>query len=205
MGSEKSLEIFCGNSLIQNALDVLRAIGIVPAIAGIRVPLAAFAPQIADQYPEAGPLGGIQAALAASHAEWNIFLPVDMPLMPPALLARLLERAWLTGSAVTLSTLNGRAEPFPVVLNRSALPCIERRLSSGEGSCQGAWREMQTIPTLGMDAVAVESLLQTGQVAHPLGMPPVFWFQSANTPAQLAYLNRIASAARHASQGKLIP
>lgn len=191
MGTDKALALFAGKPLIQIALEAQTAAGLSTRIAGSRSFLAAFAEEIPDTFPETGPLGGIHAALSASKAEWNLFLPVDLPLMPSSLLACLLQRAMLTGEPVTATRLNGRLEPFPVILHRSVLPQIAQRLNAGETACHRAW---QTIPEelhSSLDAVSVENLVQCRQCSHPGNLPPFFWYWSANTPADLERLNRI--------------
>jgi molybdenum cofactor guanylyltransferase len=193
MGTDKALTLFSGIPLVQVAINTLTEAGISTRIAGSRSSLGAFADEIPDTFPESGPMSGIHAGLSALQAEWNLFLPVDLPLMPAALLACLIWRAMLTGAPVTTTRLNGRIEPFPAVLHRSVLPCIAQRLETGETACHRAW---QTIPQdLGivMDAVSVENLAQSGICRHPLELPPVLWFESANTSAELARLNRIQS------------
>jgi molybdopterin-guanine dinucleotide biosynthesis protein A len=191
MGTDKALALFRGTPLVQVALATLSAAGVPGRLAGSRSALGAFAEEIPDTFPGTGPLGGIHAGLSASQAEWNLFLPVDLPLMPSSLLARLLQRAILTGTPVTATRLTGRIEPFPVVLRRDVLPQIEQRLQSGHTACHTAW---QTIPEdmgTALDAASVENLVQSGQCPHPEGLPPVLWYQSANTPAELASLNSI--------------
>jgi molybdenum cofactor guanylyltransferase len=193
MGTDKALALFNGIPLIQTALATVAATGIPARIAGSRSPLSAFAEEIPDTFPESGPLGGIHAALSASPADWNLFLPVDLPLMPASLLLCLLQRAMLTGAPVIANRLNGRLEPFPVVLHRSVLPHIAQRLETGTTACHRAW---QTIPrdlAAELDAVPVENLVQSGQCRHPGNLPPVLWYQSANTPADLERLNRISA------------
>ena len=199
MGSDKALSLFGGIPLIQVALEILSEAHLSARIAGSRSPLSQFAQEIPDTFPESGPMGGIHAALAASQSEWNLFLPVDLPLMPPSLLASLLQRAQITHAPVTVSRVNGRAEPFPVVLSAAAFSGIARRIAEGETACHKAW---QTIPVdLGssLDAVDVESLLQCGQCTPGrgrAGLPPALWFRSANTPEELARLNRIGAEMR---------
>jgi molybdopterin-guanine dinucleotide biosynthesis protein A len=193
MGSDKALVRFGGVPLVQVALNIFAEAGISARIAGSRSALGAFAEEVPDAFPESGPMSGIHAGLCASRAEWNLFLPIDLPLMPSSLLACMMRRAMLTGAPVTAARLNGRMEPFPAVLHRDVLPHISRRLKEGQSACHKAW---QTIPQdLGrpLDAVSVEGLTQCGHCRHPLGLPPVLWFQSANSPEELARLNRICA------------
>ncbi len=193
MGSDKARALFGGVPLIQAALQTIDAVGIPVHIAGARSDLSSFAAQISDTFAETGPLGGVHAALSVSDAEWNLFLPVDLPLMPSSLLACLLRRATLTGAPVTAARLNGRIQPFPVVLHRSVLPSITQRLETGNSACHAAWQGIPAELNLSFDVVAVEYLYQCGQCSHPRGLPPALWFQSANTPAELLLLNRLGA------------
>lgn len=206
MGSDKALALFGGIPLIRVALETLAEAQFSSRIAGSRSSLHAFAEEIADTFPETGPLGGVHAALAGSTAEWNLFLPVDMPLMPASLLVSLLERAQLTDAPVTVARLNGLIQPFPVVLRAGALAAIAQRLSAGETACHRAWQSIPLEMGSTLNAVAVELLLQSGQCTPGLGrtglgrtglgrtgLPPALWFQSANTPEELLRLNRIAA------------
>lgn len=204
MGRDKALVLFEGVPLAQVALGILAGAQIPARIAGSRRDLSAFAEEIPDTFTDAGPLGGIHAGLSASSAEWNLFLPVDLPLMPPSLLACLLQRAMLTGVPVTAVRLNGRLEPFPVVLQRGTLSQIAQRLERGETACHRAWRTIPEAMGGRLDAPAVESLVQCGQCRHPHGLPPVLWFQSANTPQELQSLERIADRFRPERSGESI-
>jgi len=193
MGSDKALALFHGVPLIQAALQRIDAVGISARIAGARSDLSSFAAQIPDTFAETGPLGGIHAALSASDAEWNLFLPVDLPLMPSSLLACLLQRAMLTGAPVTAARLNGRIQPFPVVLHRAVLPSITQRLETGNSACHAAWQSIPAELDSTLDAAPAEYLHQCGHCSHPRGFPPILWFQSANTPAELSRLNRLGA------------
>ena len=193
MGSDKALALFRGVPLIQAALQTINAVGIPARIAGARSDLSSFAAQISDTFAETGPLGGIHAALSVSDTEWNLFLPVDLPLMPSSLLACLLRRAILTAAPVTAARLNGRIQPFPVVLHRAVLPSITQRLQEGNSACHAAWQGIPPELNSSLEAVAVEYLYQCGQCSHPRGLPSVLWFQSANTPAELLLLNRLGA------------
>ena len=193
MGSDKARALFHGVPLIKVALQTIDAAGIPARIAGSRSDLSSFAAQIPDTFTETGPLGGIHAALSVSAAEWNLFLPVDLPLMPSSLLACLLRRATLTGAPVTAVRLNGRIEPFPVILHCSVLLSITQRLEAGNSACHAAWQDIPLELGSSLDAAPVEYLHQCGHCSHPRGLPPALWFQSANTPAELSRLNRLGA------------
>jgi len=196
MGSDKALvelkELNKLNKrpLIQIALKTLRSIGLTPQIAGARSPLHPFAPVIEDKLPDHGPLSGIHAALAGSTLRWHLFLPVDMPLMPASLLACLLRRASLTQSPVTALTRNGVLEPFPVVLDRAVLPYVEQAIADRHLACRAAWQSIPASLGARLDAPSVEILRTLGLCSHPRGLAPYLWFQSANTLADLARIEK---------------
>ena len=114
MGQDKALLQVAGRSLLELALDKLRSIGVAaPRIAAARTDLSSHAPVVPDLHPGCGPLSGIEAALAASSQPLNLFLPVDMPLLPARFLNWMLLRAEITGALVTVPRINGLA-PAPL-------------------------------------------------------------------------------------------
>jgi molybdenum cofactor guanylyltransferase len=133
MGTDKALVSLASEPLIVHALRILREAGLDPQIAGARTPLETFAPVIEDN--GAGPLSGICAAMASTSAQWCVFLPVDLPLLPPELISVLLQDARITGAAVTVPQVSGFTETFPAILARAVLPSLEASLSSGAGGC----------------------------------------------------------------------
>lgn len=193
MGTDKALVQLHGRALIEIAFETFRSAGMEPKIAGARTSLSRYAPVIEDQQPDLGPLSGIQAALASTSASWNLFLPVDMPLMPASLLSLLLQRAMLTGSPITAIQLNGKMLPFPAVLHRSVLPHIEQCIANRQLACRPAWQAIPAALSTQLDAPSVELLRSIGACSHPRGIPPYQWFQNANTPADLARLSHFCA------------
>jgi molybdopterin-guanine dinucleotide biosynthesis protein A len=191
MGADKALVRRHNLPLIEIALQAMRSIGLEPKIAGARSPLHTFAPVIQDIHPGHGPLSGVHAALSASTARWNLFLPVDMPLIPASLLKYLLHRAILTGAPITALTRNGHLEPFPVVLDRVLLPCIEQRIAARQLACRDAWQAIPNELGARLDAPSVEMLRTLGHCSHPGGLAPYLWLQNANTPADLARIQHV--------------
>jgi molybdopterin-guanine dinucleotide biosynthesis protein A len=185
MGEDKALVRLGGQPLVVHALGVLREAGLAASLAGARSPEAAFAPVVEDSRPGLGPLGGICAALASTSARWAVFLAVDLPLLPASLVAFRLDHAQITGRAVTVSSVNGYAQTFPAVVDRAALPALEIELAAGRGGCFSAFEASAAGLGQPVTVLAVELLVQAGQVAHPDGLPAARWFLNVNAPADL--------------------
>jgi len=194
MGSDKALIELDGEPLVVHALNTLRNAGITATIAGARSDLSKYAPPIDDA--GLGPLSGICAALASTSAEFAVFLPVDMPLLPPSLIPVLLQHARLTQSAITVPSVNCFAQTFPCVIQRTALPTLQSELDSGNNGCFSAFRAAATHLDEPFTIITVENLVQAGQLEHPNNLPAALWFLNVNTPADLARAQSLVVAHR---------
>ncbi len=194
MGQDKALVQLAGRSLAERALGILRGAGLSASLAGGSPAITNLAPLVQDSIPGLGPLAGICAGLASTSASIAVFMPIDLPLLPPALILYLLEQANVTGEAVTLASVGGYPQTFPVVLDRSMLPVLEGEMEAGRRSCFAAFET--AVETLGQDVrvIPVETLVQSGQVTHPEGLAAESWFLNVNAPEGLdrasQYLSR---------------
>ncbi len=187
MGQDKALLRVGGRSLVDLALDKLRCIGVdAPRIAGARTDLSSHAAVVPDLHAGCGPLSGIEAALAATTRPLNLFLPVDMPLLPARFLHWMLLRAEITGALVTVSRFNGRPQPLCAVYHRDLLSPITAALLAGNYKVMAvvtaAAGQSQTV-----DVFDTERLAST----HPelLGYSPLplyRWFHNCNLPEDMA-------------------
>jgi molybdopterin-guanine dinucleotide biosynthesis protein A len=185
MGEDKALVRLGGQPLVVHALALLRGAGLTASLAGGSSTLAAFAPLVQDSYPGQGPLAGICAALASTSARLNVFLPIDLPLLPVSVIAFLVEHARRTGRPVTVPSVNGFDQTFPAVLDRIVLPELEGELRAGRLGCFSAFQSVSANLGSAMSVVPVEALVQSGQVAHPAGLPATRWFLNVNAPEGL--------------------
>ena len=147
--------------------------------------LAALAPVIEDLSPGLGPLGGICSALASTAARRAVFLAVDLPLVPASLVVFLMRHARITGSAVTVPSVNGFAQTFPAVLDRAVLPVLEGELEAGRRGCFSGFQAAAAGLGGLVNVIPVEMVVQSGHVAHPDGMPAARWFLNVNAPEAL--------------------
>lgn len=184
MGRDKALLEWCGRPLIEHALGKLRQIGFSPWILGSRPDLERFAPVIADNVVQQGPLGAVEAALAATDAEFNLFLSVDMPLLPVGFLRWLMTRAEITQAIATMPRIEGRPQPLCAVYHRRLLGGVRASLACGDlkliRAMERAAQELGEAVDA-FDVEAVDSALR-GSEGWPMEVPVRLWFQNLNTP-----------------------
>lgn len=199
MGRDKALLSFAGRPLIAHAISILHDAGLNASIAGAGGELRSLAPSlpcsppvIDDHEPGLGPLAGICAALQSTTARMAVFLPVDAPFLPPSLVTCLVRHASITGRAVTVPTVSGFAETFPVVLDRAALPILKGEFEAGRNGCFSAFQAAASALNQAISSVAVELLAQSGQLSHPLGLAPFRWFLNLNDRATLGTAEALA-------------
>lgn len=130
MGRDKALLPFEGKTLGEYVAGVvLEAAGSVALIGDpSRYSHLGF-PVVADSVLGCGPLGGIEAALCATHADWNLIVACDMPGVPAAFLRGLVNGA--AGDCVLARGPSARPEPLCAVYHRRCLPDIREALARG--------------------------------------------------------------------------
>lgn len=190
MGQDKSLLLWQGRSLLAVARDKLQSLPLAsaPRIAGARSDLSTHGAVVADIHPDCGPLSGIEAALAASRQSWNVFLPVDLPLLPAALLRCMLLRAEITGALATIPRFNGRPQPLCAIYHRSLLAVITASIEAGQYKVMAAVRAAveRVGGSGGIDFFDVEAVASTNhELLAACPLPLYRWFHNCNTPEDL--------------------
>jgi molybdenum cofactor guanylyltransferase len=184
MGRDKALLEWHGRPLIEIALEKLRQIGFSPAIVGSRPDLERFAPVIPDNVAQQGPLGAVEAALTATDANFNLFLSVDMPLLPVGFLRWLVARAEMTQAVATIPRIEGRPQPLCAVYHRRLLAGVRASLAQGDlklvRAMEDAVRDLGELADT-FDVEAIDSALR-GSEGWPMEVPVRLWFQNVNTP-----------------------
>ena len=176
MGSDKALLTFQGELLVERALRTLRKVCEPVIIAGGVARLATYAPVIPDLNPGNGPLGGIVAALERTTSEWNLFLAVDMPLLPVAAL-RGLVASFDRSSLITLAQANGRVQPLCGVYSRQSLPVLRAEFAKGN--------------------LRVRAAVEATQSFSYWQAQDLEWFANVNTPEEFAAAEALANSADH--------
>lgn len=134
MGADKGLLELAGKPLIRHAVKKLRRICIDVRILSNNPALADYAPLVPDLHPDCGPIGGMEAALAHSIFDWNLFLPVDIPLLPTAFLDHWVRNTIADeerGVRIALYTIDGIPQPTLLMMHRDAAPYISQAVERG--------------------------------------------------------------------------
>lgn len=200
MGRDKALLEFEGGPLIARMVEVLRSVGLTPRICGAKSgsgqDLSGFAEVVPDNFARCGPLGGIEAALAVSDSDQNLFVPVDLPRLPREFLGWMVERAGASHAVATIPHFADRPQPLCAVYSRRLLPGLRQALADGHCKVMTAIQQSAAALSEPVDEFHVESVAAAGPADWPLRPPLRAWFSNVNTPADLEALAVAAGANR---------
>jgi molybdenum cofactor guanylyltransferase len=213
MGRDKALLELSGKPLALHAVVKLRRVCNEVHILSSNPELEAYAALVPDLHESCGPLGGIEAGLAHSRYDWNLFMPVDMPFLPSAFLDHWVRKMVLSrrGTRIAMFSVDGTPQPALCLIHRQMASYVSKATEAGRyklfpvfeeagkelAASQGvplgivffnlSWGEMSqfsTEPGAG-EGEAWWILKEAQQMAKRL------WFANLNTPEEFA------EAARH--------
>lgn len=198
MGRDKALLEWRGLPLIEHSLQSLRGVAETVRIVGNREDLARFAPVVHDTFPGSGPLGAIHAALASSAHNWNVLLPVDLPLLPPGFLVWMLERVALTEAVATIPIAAGLHQPLCAIYHRAMEPALREVLNAGRlRTIEGVQAAAKSAdwPEPRIDSFHVESLAASSNFRGIAATSPVqLWFENMNNPLDFLAIGNVGLA-----------
>jgi molybdopterin-guanine dinucleotide biosynthesis protein A len=210
MGQDKALVELAGRPLIEYSVGKLGQICSDVRILSSDPQLEAYAPLVPDLHPGCGPLSGIEAALAQSAFDWNLFLPVDMPFLPTEFLASWVRATLGTKDSelrVSMFTVDGVPQPTLALLHREVRPFIDEAIATERLKLfpvlESAGREIAVIRGLQLERVFRNLILAATDGPMLLQEPyasangdwwvtadnqlsvPRQWFANINTPQDL--------------------
>jgi molybdopterin-guanine dinucleotide biosynthesis protein A len=145
MGRDKALLPWAGGTLLDHALARLRAAcPTVRILSGGERRYADLGVAVdLDAVPDAGPLGAIYTGLLQAGAGAGVFLAVDLPFVPVALLRRLIELAEGFDAVVPVSS--GGPEPLCAVYRGTCLEAVRRRIEARDLKATSFWPEVRVM------------------------------------------------------------
>jgi molybdopterin-guanine dinucleotide biosynthesis protein A len=138
-GSPKALAVLEGETLAERAHRTLaEAFGSALAVGKSADSLVLPFPVLDDGSSTRAAIVGVAAGLRLAPSDLCVFLPTDMPFVPPELLRSLADAARVCDAAVS------QTGPLPGAYRRAVLPVLERRIAGGELALRDALAELET-------------------------------------------------------------
>ncbi len=132
MGRDKALLELGGVPLVVRTARLVEAVAGTPTIVGAPERLGALGFKvIGDEWPGAGPLGGIATALHATNARWNLIVACDLPYLTKAWLENLIARGMRATAKAVLPMNERGAEPLCAMYHKNCEPAIRSALARG--------------------------------------------------------------------------
>jgi len=132
MGQDKAWLRLNGKPLIERQIELVRELGAEEVFISGRADTnydSLGCRVLHDRVANAGPLAGIESALAVSSTPLSLVLAVDMPKMTALPLQTLL--VCCSGICGAIPRFQNQIEPLAAIYPRSALPIAQELLNSG--------------------------------------------------------------------------
>ena len=157
-GSNKALFVPDGETLISKAAGLLRSVAREVLVSASQTNAGDYdflgLEIVVDQHPDSGPMGGLETLLQRCTTPWLLVLTCDMPFVDKEALITMVSS--LTGEpdnalyqrdrphALAWQRCDGSISPFPLLIERSALPKIQSRMRTGSLSMKGLLSDLDT-------------------------------------------------------------
>ena len=130
MGFNKAEAEMHGESMLIRMIDKFKEItpAIVVSSGTVTYPNIPW-PQISDEHPLCGPLGGIYSVLKASNTSLNLVVSCDIPLIPISLLKYIVTSAAESDALITVPVDHeGQLHMTCAVYRKEVLPFLEQQI-----------------------------------------------------------------------------
>ena len=157
-GSNKALFAPDGETLISKAAGLLRSVAREVLVSASQTNAGDYdflgLEIVVDQHPDSGPMGGLETLLQRCTTQWLLVLTCDMPFVDKEALITMVSS--LTGEpdnalyqrdrphALAWQRYDGSISPFPLLIERSALPKLQSRMRTGSLSMKGLLSDLDT-------------------------------------------------------------
>ncbi|MGE4272936.1 MAG: molybdenum cofactor guanylyltransferase [Desulfitobacterium sp.] len=140
MGSNKAFIEWDGVPLIERSLSALRMVFSEVVVSSNHPELyASYDVQVVkDNYPDRGPLGGLEACLRVARYDHTFFVACDMPFLNSEVI-RFMARE-IDEKDILAPEIGGGFYPLHAFYHKSCLPVIEKQLMANRLSLRDVFR-----------------------------------------------------------------
>ncbi len=134
MGRDKADLPYGEETFLEHQIALGRALGISDILVSGYRGEHCSAPVVEDNFPQRGPLGGLEATLGKAKHHKCLVLTVDMPCLHTAVLRSLIGKSMESGKPVTVLRHGDKVEPLLAVYDRCLAEEIRLALEQGRGA-----------------------------------------------------------------------
>ena len=157
-GSNKALFAPNGETLISKAAGLLRSVAREVLVSASQTNAGDYdflgLKIVVDQHPDSGPMGGLETLLQRCTTPWLLVLTCDMPFVDKEALVTMVSNLAREPDnalcqrdrphALAWQCCDGSISPFPLLIERSALPILQSRMRTGSLSMKGLLSDLDT-------------------------------------------------------------
>ena len=157
-GSNKVLFAPNGETLISKAAGLLRSVAREVLVSASQTNAGDYdflgLEIVVDQHPDSGPMGGLETLLQRCTTPWLLVLTCDMPFVDKEALVTMVSNLAREPDnalcqrdrphALAWQCCDGSISPFPLLIERSALPILQSRMRTGSLSMKGLLSDLDT-------------------------------------------------------------
>ena len=157
-GSNKALFAPDGETLISKAAGLLRSVAREVLVSASQTNAGDYdflgLEIVVDQHPDSGPMGGLETLLQRCTTPWLLVLTCDMPFVDKEALVTMVSNLAREPDnalcqrdrphALAWQCCDGSISPFPLLIERSALPILQSRMRTGSLSMKGLLSDLDT-------------------------------------------------------------
>ena len=140
-GRDKSTLVVAGATILARQLTELSQLTDDIMVVGSTLNAPPHVRVIADRVSGAGPLGGLDAALASARDDAVVVVACDMPFVSARFLASLLDL--VRGVEAVVPLIDSRHHPLCAVYTRQCQERVARRLANGQLTMMGLLDEVR--------------------------------------------------------------
>lgn len=135
-GVNKAMIEIDGETIVSRTLKVLTPIFKTIILAGNRVTETQmkYLEPVTDRFPGAGPLAGIDAALAHTCTRYLFVFAGDMPWLSAELISEQIDFMRKNPCDIVIPRLKGEIEPLHSIIDRRVIPDLEKYLETNNNS-----------------------------------------------------------------------
>ena len=186
MGRDKALLLLRNTTLILRAAEILKPFVFEVTLLAPPKRYGKLWPSVvADRWPNQGPLGAVCTGLLHSHAEWNVFLACDIPLVSRRFMDLLIRRVCTASSDAVVPRDGDEWQPFSAAYHARCREIFVKAFEEGERSM------VRLLDKMSVDVITPVDMLTAG--ISPVELTNV------NTPEDWERIKRLSRSRRRTS------